>query len=51
MVVYNNNNRQNIIEKYTCGGKEVKLGSVQYEQYLFVSRCRGRARLPDHILF
>jgi len=35
MVVYNNN-RQNIIEKYTCGVKGVKLESVQLEQYMFV---------------
>jgi len=37
MVVYNNN-RQNIIEKCTCGVRGVKLGNVQLEQYLFVSR-------------
>jgi len=37
MVVYNNN-RQNIVEKYTCEVKGVKLGNVQLEQYLFVKR-------------
>ena len=35
MVVYNNN-RHDIIEKYTCGVKGVKLESVQLEQYLIV---------------